>query len=163
MAAPKLTPAFNMFVSVSIPTGMAPGNELSSLTVVNGEKGYIAPVDGSVRLEVTGASDWMLLGPNTATATVDARVSATGPDGINLDLQYMGKFTITPRVTSVFTGTPGSGFEFGEEYFYTIPRISSRSKEFGWVNDSVFVAVGRAKSIEDGAALEIGYQIFKVG
>jgi hypothetical protein len=75
----------------------------------------------------------------------------------------MGKFTITPRVTSVFGGTPGSGFEFGEEYFYTTPRISSRSTEFEWVNDTVFLAVGRAKSLRDGAALEIGYQIFKVG
>lgn len=105
----------------------------------------------------------MTLAPSTGTATVDARVSAIGSDGINLDLQYMGKFTITPRAASIFTGTPGSGFEFGEEYFYTTPRISSRSTRFGWVNDAVFVAMGRARTIEEGAALEIGYQIFKVG
>lgn len=36
MATPKLTPAFNVFVKVAVPNGMGPGNEFSSLSVVNG-------------------------------------------------------------------------------------------------------------------------------
>lgn len=105
----------------------------------------------------------MLLGPNKTTATIDARLSAKGPGDINLDVHYLGKFTITPGTTEVFAGTPGSSFGFGDEYLYATPTISSRSSKFGWVNDAVFLAVGKAKCIQEGAAVEIAYQIFKVG
>lgn len=36
MASLELTPVFNVNVSVSLPTGMGPGNEFSDLTVING-------------------------------------------------------------------------------------------------------------------------------
>ncbi|KAH7142229.1 hypothetical protein EDB81DRAFT_761055 [Dactylonectria macrodidyma] len=163
MAAPKLTPVFNVNVSVSLPTGMAPGNEFSDITVVNGETGYVETIDGKTRLEITSISDWMVLGQNQTTATVDARMSSVGPKGINLDMHYLGKFTITPGTNEVFGGTPGASFNFGEEYLYVTPRISSRAQEFGWVNDSVFLATGKAKTIRDGGEIEISYLIFKVG
>ncbi|KAH7019580.1 hypothetical protein EDB80DRAFT_870214 [Ilyonectria destructans] len=160
MSAPKLTHVFNVVVSVSFPTGMGPGNEFSSLTVINGESGYVETVDKSTRLEISSISDWMILGARKTTATVDARLSSNGLGGINLDMHYLGKFTITPGTTKVFSGTPGTGFDFGDEYLYVSPTISSRSEQFGWVNDAVFLAVGKAKCGEGGAG-QISYQIFK--
>jgi hypothetical protein len=40
MTAPNLTLAFEMFVTVALPADMAPGNEISHLTVVNGVSLY---------------------------------------------------------------------------------------------------------------------------
>jgi hypothetical protein len=124
--------------------------------------GYITTADESTRLEIAEASDWMVLGPQSSTAVVDARAAAIDKNGVNLDLQYLGKLVVTPSVAKVFTAAPGSGFDFTEEYFYTTPRISSRAKEFAWVNDAVFIATGRAGVLPDGD-MEVAYRIFKVG
>lgn len=119
--------------------------------------------DGSTRLEITSISDWMDLGANKATATVDARMSSKGAGDLNLDMHYLGKFTLSEGTNKVFGGTPGSSFDFNDEYLYVSPRIWSRSKQFGWVNDAVFLSVGKAKCLESGTQVEISYKIFKVG
>lgn len=97
------------------------------------------------------------------TATVDARLGSKGPGGINLDMHYLGKFTLSPGTNEVFSGTANTSFDFGEEYLYVAPRIWSRSAEFGWVNDAVFLAMGKARCLETGTQIEITYKIFKVG
>ncbi|KAM5353699.1 hypothetical protein ACJ41O_000349 [Fusarium nematophilum] len=167
MTTPKLTHVFNVAVRVGLPTGMGPGNDFSSLTVVNGalegDSGYVETVDGSTRLEITSISDWMDLGANKGTATIDARMSSKGPGDVTLDMHYLGKFTLSPGTNKVFSGTPNSSFDFGEEYLYVTPRIWSRSSQFGWVNDAVFLATGKAKFFESANEVEITYQIFKAG
>ncbi|KAH7111147.1 hypothetical protein B0J13DRAFT_660120 [Dactylonectria estremocensis] len=163
MASLELTPVFNVNVSVSLPTGMGPGNEFSDLTVINGKSGYVETIDGKTRFEITSISDWMVLGQNQTTATVDARMSSVGPKGINLDMHYLGKFKLTSKTNEVVGGTPGASFDFGEEYLYITPRISSRSAEFGWVNNFVFVGMGKVKTVREGAGIEISYLILRVG
>lgn len=100
---------------------------------------------------------------NKKTATVDARMSSKGPGDLNLDMHYLGKFTLSDGTSKVFGGTPGSSFDFNEEYLYVAPRIWSRSSQFGWVNDAVFLSVGKAKCLETGNHAELTYKIFKVG
>ncbi|KAJ5810308.1 uncharacterized protein N7503_002526 [Penicillium pulvis] len=163
MAAPSLTHVFNVYVMIPVPTGMGPGNEHASITVLNGESGYVETADGSTRLEITSISDWLDLGANKTTATVDARMSSKGLGGLNLDMHYLGKFSLSDGTNEVFGGTPGSSFDFNKEYLYVTPRIWSRSSQFAWVNDAVFLSVGKAKCLETGTQVEITYKIFKVG
>ncbi|KAL4801514.1 FAD binding domain-containing protein [Aspergillus unguis] len=161
MAAPKLTHAFSVYVKIPVPTGMAPGNDNASLTVMNGQSGYVESADGSTRLEITCISDWMELAAHKTTATIDARMSSTGPGGLNLDMHYLGKFKLSEGSGKVFEGAPGSSFDFNDEYLYVAPRMWSRSEELKWVNDTVFLASGRAKCLESGNQVEIVYKIFK--
>jgi hypothetical protein len=105
----------------------------------------------------------MDLGVSKTTATVDARMSSKGPGGLNLDMHYLGKFSLSDGTNKVFGGTPGSSFDFNEEYLYVAPRVWSRSNQFAWVNDAVFLSVGKAKCLETGTQVEIEYKIFKVG
>ncbi|KAJ5633483.1 hypothetical protein N7490_009822 [Penicillium lividum] len=163
MAAPSLTHVFNVHVMISVPSDMGPGNEHASLTVLNGKSGYVETADGSTRLEITSISDWMDLGASKTTATVDARMSSKGLGDLNLDMHYLGKFSLSDGTNEVFGGTPGSSFDFNEEYLYVSPRIWSRSSHFAWVNDAVFLSVGKAKCLDSGTEVEITYKIFKVG
>ena len=119
--------------------------------------------DGSTRFDISVITDWMDLTAHGTTATVDARMGSRGPGGINLDMHYLGKFKLSPGTNAVFGGQAGSSWEFGEEYLYVTPRVFSRSAEFGWVNDTVFLAQGKAKCFDDGKTVEISYQIFRVG
>lgn len=101
-------------VALTVFNGRPPDFEWGQMLILVGERGYIETIDGSTRPDVTGASEWMLYAPGPGAATVDAGASAVGSDGTNLDLQYMRKLIFTPRVMSIFSGTPGSGFDFGE-------------------------------------------------
>jgi hypothetical protein len=99
----------------------------------------------------------------SSTITIDARVSAETADGINLELAYLGKLSITDEVRTLFDGSSAAReTRFGEPYYYTAPRIWSRSDEFAWVNDAVFLAMGKLRLDENGR-VEACYRILKVG
>ncbi|KAF4493695.1 hypothetical protein FAGAP_10172 [Fusarium agapanthi] len=162
MATPKLTPAFKVVAYVPAPLVMTPGNENSSLVAVNGDGGYVETADGSTKLDITAISDWISLPAGKTTADIDCRMSAKSTDGIAIDMHYLGKFTGSLNTASVFAGKAGSSVDFGDEYLYTTPRVWSRSEKFAWVNNAVFVAVGRA-SCPDGSKVQLEYNILKVG
>ncbi len=51
---------------------------------------------------------------------------------------------------------------FFEVYYYTTPVLESRSPELAWVNEAVFVCMGRLSLDGEGQVL-VTYRIFKVG
>ncbi|OCK79053.1 hypothetical protein K432DRAFT_444176 [Lepidopterella palustris CBS 459.81] len=162
MATPKLTHVFTF--TMTTPPGIeASSSKYSNLTAGYAEDGgYIETADGSTKLKCIGATDWMLSNPNSNTITIDARASFIGEDGTNLDVKYAGKLIVTQHVLDIFSGKPGKEFDFGEEYCYTCPIISSRSEKFAWVNDGVFVAMGKLRVLETGH-MELQYRVLKVG
>jgi len=112
-------------------------------------------------LRVVTASDWMRTGP-TRTITIDARASAISDDGQeNLDFEYQGKIEITPDVEKLFSGKEEAALEWGDCYYYTTPRIFSRSERWAWVNDAVFVAAGKLRL--DKGRVTVSYRIYQVG
>ncbi|KAI9837594.1 MAG: hypothetical protein M1819_007245 [Sarea resinae] len=163
MATPKLTHTFT--IKVVVPPGMdASPNPHTNLTVVNVNKGTVTSADGSITLQCAGGADYMLAKPDSATQSIDARLSFVGDssNGLNLDFQYLGKITISPEMMEVFKSTPGKETEFGQPYFYTTPRVSSKSEKLAWVNDTVFLAMGKVSVLEN-RDIELCYRIFKVG
>lgn len=94
--------------------------------------------------------------------TIDARASAVSDDGLqNLDVMYMGKFEVTPEMEVVISGKGDESSAWGSSYYYTTPRFSSRSAEWAWVNDAVFIASGKLAS-RDGRNTA-SYRVYKVG
>ena len=123
------------------------------------EGGTLSTADGKSSFKVLNAADWMTMAPDGAGVVVDARVNAQGADG-GLDLRYQGKLRFSSELMDVFQGKR-MGTEFGEGYYYTTPLITSRSEEFKWVNETVFLAQGLLRLREDGK-LEVAYKIYKV-
>lgn len=99
--------------------------------------------------------------PSGSTITIDARVTAIGDNGLNLDLAYMGKIAITPSLIASMTGASNND-DSAESYYYTLPLISSRSEQLSWVNDCCFVGRGSMSPVE-GNKVKVLYSIFKVG
>jgi hypothetical protein len=122
-------------------------------------RGFLKTADGKTELKVTCGSDWMTCGPDSLT--IDARVSTESPDGTNIDLKYLGELALGPEVKALFSGQ-SKETEFGQGYYYTTPKLSSRSEKFAWVNKAVFVGMGKMRLKSSEASIEAVYRIFKV-
>ncbi len=140
-----------------------PLNELLTYSIEKVDGGKLSSTDGNHEFKVKCGSDWMIVPMGSRTITIDARVSAEKADGTNLELAYLGKMHITDEVRSLFDGSSAAReTQFGEPYYYTTPRIWSRSDEFAWVNDAVFLAMGKLR-LNDNGQVEAWYRILKVG
>jgi len=49
---------------------------------------------------------------------------------------------MTPAVMGVLSGDQGPT-EYGDQYFFTNPRLETGDERYAWVNQSLFVAEGR--------------------
>jgi hypothetical protein len=137
--------------------------ELLAYSLHEVDGGRLSSADGKHEFKVKYGSDWMIVPTDSRTITIDARVSAESDDGTNMELAYLGKMCITEEVRTLFDGSSAAReTQFGEPYYYTAPRIWSRSDEFAWVNDSVFLAMGKLRLDENGR-VEAWYRILKVG
>jgi hypothetical protein len=119
-------------------------------------------------LKVTQAADWMTTTSEAGgTLSIDARLSAVGfgdPQGLeeNMDIAYFGKFEVTEENARMMMGAEkGKAPDFGDLYYYTQPKISSRSEKWAWVNKKVFLGMG--KMSQDGGQVRVTYRIFLVG
>ena len=114
-------------------------------------------------LEVAHGIDWMTVYPSYAT--IDGRVSLVSAAGsemeLNLEVRYLGKIHFSSQVTDLFSGKQ-KALDFGESYYYTAPLLESRSSELAWVNNTVFLSMGRL-SYNDKGTVQATYRLFKVG
>lgn len=117
--------------------------------------------EGKEIMKVTAGCDWMRIPQNASVLSVDARVTSEDSLGANLDFQYHGKCAVSDRMTALFKGE-SDGTDWGEGYYFTQPRISSRSHEYAWVNDTVFIGMGKLR-LDQSGELEVSYRIFKLG
>ena len=126
-------------------------------------KGTLTSADGSINLILANGSDWMTV--HEHYATIDARISLVSPAGdarnLNLDVAYKGKIALTADVLAIFKQEKHE-LDFGEVYYYTTPVLESRSPELAWVNEAVFVCMGRLWLGDEGQVW-VTYRIFKIG
>lgn len=91
---------------------------------------------------IAGAgADWLLLGPD-GFGRLDVRVTFRTVDGATIYVQYFGLVELTPGVMDILGGsdTPTT---FGEQYFFTNPRMETGDERYAWVNQTMFVGEGR--------------------
>lgn len=182
MAAPGLTHAFDL--TINGPPGFASeGSSFSNLSAAYGQfprhetrrrkpvadtlrlvyEGSLKSADGTIEIPLLGGTDWMRL--HETYADIDARVScatkpgAAGPQ-LNCDVSYRGKITFHGPMKALWAGEKSS-LDWHEGYYYTSPVLESRSEQLAWVNETVFLGMGKITLTEAGN-LQVVYRIFKV-
>jgi hypothetical protein len=57
-------------------------------------------------------------------------------------VQYFGLLGLTPGILDILRGgiTPTN---FGEQYFFTNPRLETGDERYSWVNQTLFIGEGR--------------------
>ncbi len=96
------------------------------------------------RLEgtIVGAgADWALIAQD-GFGRLDERLTFKTVDGALIYVQYFGLVEITAAITDIINGgdTPTN---FGDQYFFTNPRLETGDERYSWVNQTVFIGEGR--------------------
>ena len=124
---------------MSIP--VPPGGELS------GER-----LKGSF---VGAAGDWILIGPD-GFGRLDVRATLETVDGAYIFFQYSGLLEMTEAVLAVLGGGE-TATDFGDQLFFTNPRLETGDDRYSWVNQSFFVGQGRLL-----AGPRVNYKVFRL-
>jgi Protein of unknown function (DUF3237) len=107
---------------------------------------------------VGSAGDWLIVGAD-GFARLDVRATLETVDGALIYFQYFGLLEMTPGVTAVLGGgdTPT---DFGDQYFFTNPRLETGDERYAWVNRTFFVGQGRLTPGSSGPRVE--YKLFRL-
>ena len=136
---PELVQEFEYYANLTPPQDVGPGpfGHRMSITVDGGE------VTGE-RLKASlegAAADWLLVGSD-GFGRLDVRGTLHTVDGAFIYLQLLGLIELTPGIMAILGGgdTPTN---FGEQYFFTNPRLETGDERYSWVNQTVFIGEGR--------------------
>ena len=93
-----------------------------------------------LRGKILGGGEWALIGPD-GFLRVDVRLQVETHDTAFLYVQYSGLLEMNKAVQEA-TST-GRGTQFGDQYFFTNPRMETGDARYAWVNTTFFVGEGR--------------------
>ena len=123
----------------------------SSLEVGGGAFGnrLIVEVDGGEfegpklkgRIRNAAAADWLTL--SETHGHLDVRATFETHDGAFIYVEYTGKLEMTEAVVKAIGGDGST--DYGDQYFFTTPRMQTGDSRYSWVNNIVCVAQGRLK------------------
>ena len=103
--------------------------------------------------KLLGGGEWALIGPD-GFLRVDVRLQAETHDGAHLYIQYVGLLEMNEAVQTAMV--TGSGTEFGDQDFFTNPRIETGDERYAWLNTTFFVGQGRLLP-----GLGVEYRVFR--
>jgi hypothetical protein len=126
---------FKATLKPPLPIGAGPIGTRMYYDVVSGEI-----VGDRLRGTLLGGGEWALIGPD-GFLRVDVRLQAETHDGAFLYIQYTGLLGMDEAVQGALAS--GAGTDFGEQYFYTNPRIETGDERYAWVNTTFFIGEGR--------------------
>ena len=127
--------SFKAMLKPPVPIGAGPIGTRMYYDVVGGE------VTGErLRGKVLGGGEWALIGPD-GFLRIDVRVQVETHDGAHLYIQYVGLLGLNDAVQRALA--TGGGTDYGDQYFFTNPRMESRDPRYAWVNSTFFVGEGR--------------------
>ena len=106
-----------------------------------------------LRGKVLGGGEWALIGPD-GFLRVDVRIQAETHDGAHLYIQYVGLLGLNEAVQGTLAS--GQGTEFGDQYFFTNPRIETGDERYAWLNTTFFIGQGRLLP-----GLGVEYRVFR--
>jgi len=119
-------------------------------TVTGGE--FHGAIEGSI---AGAGGDWLLLGGD-GFGRIDVRLTVRTTDRAHIYVQYRGLIEITPAISAILGGERGET-DFGDQYFFTHPRLETGDPRYAWVNHTFFIGQGRFMT---GPRVE--YRIFKI-
>ena len=97
-------------------------------------------VGDRIRGKLLGGGEWALIGPD-GFLRLDVRFQVETHDGAYLYIQYFGLLELNEAVQSALAD--GTGTEYGDQYFFTNPRIETGDERYAWVNTTFFIGEGR--------------------
>jgi hypothetical protein len=103
---------------------------------------------------LTGGGDWLLVGAD-GWGRLDVRTQIETQDGAHIYVTYDGVLEMTEAFQKAFA--EGGETDWEDQYFRTTPHLETGDPRYAWVNQSVFVAQGRAYP-----GLAVQYRVFRV-
>jgi hypothetical protein len=127
--------SFNAMLKAPLPIGAGPIGTRMYYDVIGGE------VTGErLRGKVLGGGEWALIGQD-GFLRVDVRVQIETHDGAYLYIQYVGLLELNDAVQRAIA--TGGGTDYGDQHFFTNPRMETGDPRYAWVNTTFFVGEGR--------------------
>lgn len=93
-----------------------------------------------LRGALVGGGEWALIGPD-GFLRVDVRLQVETHDSAFLYIQYNGLLELSDAVQGALAS--GAGTDYGDQYFFTNPRLETGDERYAWVNTTFFVGQGR--------------------
>jgi hypothetical protein len=148
---PKLVHAADYYADLTVdPVGVGPFGDRTIFNVTGGE----FHSDAFTGTLVGAGADWMLI--EGGFGRLDVRATIKTHDGALIYAQYYGLIELTEGIMGVVSGT-GAGTDFGEQYFFTNPRLETGDARYAWLNTCFFVGQGR---LVPGPRVE--YRVYKL-
>ena len=104
---------------------------------------------------VGAGGDWLLAGAD-GYGRIDVRGTFATHDGAFIYVQYHGLVELTPAIQAILGGS-GEPTDYGDQYFFTTPRMETGDERYAWVNQSVFLGEGRLLP-----GLRVEYNVYRV-
>jgi len=148
----ELEHVFDYRVRLAAPVVVGPGP--------HGTRVFFGVADGEVagpRVNGTvlgGGGDWMVVGPDGWTR-LDVRGQFRTDDGAVVYTTYRGVCEPSEAVAAAMAGGPAT--QFDDQYWRVTPVFETGDDRYAWLNQSVFVARGRA--IEGPG---VAYEVYRV-
>jgi hypothetical protein len=149
---PTLIPELQYYADLSI-VDVGPG-PFGQRTIANVTGGELSG-DRLKGATVGAGADWLLVGPD-GFGRLDVRFTFQTPDGALIYVQYLGVVEITEGMAAVLAGGDRPT-DYGDQYFFTTPRMETGDERYAWVNQTVFVGEGR---LLPGPRVE--YRVYRV-
>ena len=93
-----------------------------------------------LRGKVLGGGEWALIGPD-GFLRIDVRLQVETHDGAYIYIQYVGLLGLNDAVQRALE--TGGGTDYGDQYFFTNPRMETGDARYAWVNTTFFIGEGR--------------------
>ena len=95
-----------------------------------------------LRGTILGGGEWALIGPD-GFLRVDVRLQVETHDGAYIYIQYVGLLGLNDAVQRALETSGGT--DYGDQYFFTNPRMETGDPRYAWVNTTFFVGEGRIR------------------
>ncbi len=89
-----------------------------------------------------GCADWLTMTEDYGH--LDVRATFETHDNALIYVEYTGKLEFTPGVQAALSG--GGETDYGDQYFFTTPRMQTGDERYLWVNNIVCVGQGRLRT-----------------
>ena len=127
--------SFKAMLKPPLPIGAGPIGTRMYYDIIDGEV-----VGERLRGKVLGGGEWALIGPD-GVLRIDVRAQVETHDGAHIYIQYTGILGLNDAVQRALAS--GAGTDYGDQYFFTNPRMETGDARYAWVNTTFFIGEGR--------------------